>query len=172
MAMTTGLQGDIEDATSRTRPGPVKREDFCMGLPGLTMIGFGNDLPLMNDHCANHGIGVRLPFSPGRQGKGTFHIEVIRMAGGHRRLEEVEDFLRGEEFAMTFFFTAVFFRMIFLVIVFFAMVFLAIRFLTMRFLTMVFLAEDFFVTGFFLETGFVDLATAVRFSLITFFVER
>jgi hypothetical protein len=164
MAMATRLQGDIEDATPGTRPGQVKRENFCMGLPGLTMIGFGNDLSLIDDHSANHGIGVRLPFSPSCQGKGTFHVEMIRWEGGHRRLEEVEDFLRSEGLAVAFFFTAIFF-----VIVFLAMAFFSTAFLATAFLAMAFLAGVFFVTVFFLETGFVDLATAVRFLLITFF---
>lgn len=174
MAMATGLQGDIEDATPGTRPGPMKRENFCMGLTCLTMIGFGNDLSLIDDHCANHGVGVRLPFPSRCQGKGTFHIEVIRWESGHRRFEEVEDFLRGEGLAVDLFFTVIFFVIVFLGITFFAdvfftMVFLATAFLAIAFFTMAFLAGAFFVTVSFLETGFVDLATAVCFLLITFF---
>ena len=147
MAMTTGLQGDIEHAASRTRPSSMKRENFCMRMPCLTMIRFGHDLSLIDDHCAYHGVGIRFPFSPSRQEKGTFHVEMIRVDGGHRLLEEVEDFLRGADFAFDFFFTNVF-------------------------ITMDFLAGDFFVTVFFLETGLVDLTATTRFFRIAFFEER
>ena len=162
MDMTTGLQGDIEHAASRTRPGSVQRENFCMWLPCLAMIGFGNDMSLIDDHCANHGVWIRLPFSTNRQEKGTFHVEMIRVDGGHRRLEEIGDFLRDAGFDGDFFFTDVC-----LVIFFLAIVFLAIVFFTI-----VFLAGDFFVTVFFLETGFVDLAAVTRFLLITFLEKR
>ena len=147
MAMTTGLQGDIEHAASRTWPSLMKGENFCMGLPCLMMIGFGHDLSLIDDHCAYHGVGIRFPFSPSRQGKGTFHVSVIRVDGDHRLLEEIGDFLRDPDFNGDFFFTDVFF-------------------------TMDFLAGDFFVTIFFLETSLVDLATATRFFLVAFPEER
>ncbi len=123
MAMTTGLQGDIEHATSRTWPGSMKRENFCMRMPCLTMIRFGNDLSLLDDHCAYHGVGIRYSFSPSRQGKGTFHVEMIRVDGGHRLLEEVEDFLRGADFAINFFFTVGFLDVAFLTGDFFVAVF-------------------------------------------------
>jgi hypothetical protein len=125
----------------------VKRQNFCVGLSCLTMIGFGNDTPLIDDHRANHRVGIRLPLSPGRQRKGTFHVETIRLGGGHRLFEEVGDFLRGADFDVAFFFTDVFLRI-------------------------VLSAGIVFVTVFFLETFLVDLAIDVRFFLVAFPEER
>ena len=125
----------------------MKCQDFRMGLPGLMMIGFAYDAALIDDHRAHHGVGVRLPFSPSRQGKGTFHVKTIRWDGGHRRVEEVEDFLRGTDFAIDFFFPA-------------------------GFLAIVFLVVGFFVLAFFLATGFVDLVVVACFFLVDFLAER
>ena len=157
MTMTTGLQGDIEHTTPRTRPGSVKSQNFCMGLSSLMMIGFAHDVPLTDDHRTNHGIGIRLPFSPGCQGKGTFHVDLIRIDGGHRLFEEVGNFLRGADFDVDFFFAAVG---------------LAIVFLAMVFLAMGFFSGDIFVTVFFLEPFLFEFAIASRFFPFAFLEER
>ena len=111
------------------------------------MIGFAYDPTLIDNHCANHRVGIRLSLSPNRQRKGTFHVETIRLDGGHRLFEEVGDFLRGGDFDVAFFFTEAFF-------------------------VMVFLAEDFFVAVFFLETFLIALTAVGRFFLVAFPEER
>jgi hypothetical protein len=155
--MATGLQGDIEHATPRTRSGSVKSQNFCMGLSCLMMIGFAHDVPLTDDHRTNHGVGIRLPFSPSCQGKGAFHVDLIRRDGDHRLFEEVGNFLRGADFDVDFFFTALGFVSAFLAIVFFAMGFFT---------------EDIFVTVFFLETFLFEFAIVIRFFSFAFLEER
>ena len=68
---------------------------------------------------------------------------MIRLDGRHRRFEDVDDFLRGADFDVTFFFSTVFFatdffRMVFLAAAFFAMGFFAIGFFEGAFFVMVF----------------------------------
>ena len=108
------------------------------------MISFTHDSALVDNHRTNQRVRARLPFSPSSKGKGTRHVEMSRFDGGHRRFEEVEDFLRGIDLGTTFFFTA-------------------------DFLAMVFLVVAFFMRVFFLTTGFVDLAIVVCFFLIDVF---
>ncbi len=93
---------------------------------------------------------------------------MIRVDGGHRRLEEVEDFLRGVDFVIDFFFTGVF-----LVTVFLMTEFLVTAFLLTVFVAVVFLAGDFFVTGFFVTTAFARFVVELCFFLVdVFFTER
>jgi hypothetical protein len=51
----------------------MKRENFCMRLTGLSMISFSDDLPILDNDGANHGIGTRAPFPSGSQRKGSLH---------------------------------------------------------------------------------------------------
>jgi hypothetical protein len=118
-----------------------------MRLSGLMMIGFSNNPSLIHNHRTHHGIGACFPYPPSRQGKGTFHVKAIRWDGGHRRFEEVEDFLRSVAFATDFFFAAVFLANVFLVVVFFLLVF-------------------------FLDTAFVDLIVVARFFPVNVLLER
>ena len=111
------------------------------------MIGFGNDTPLIDDHRANHRVGVRFPFPTSRQRKGTLHVETIRLDRGHRLFEEIGDFLRGADLDVAFFLADVFF-------------------------TIVFLAETLFVTVFFLDMVREDLAEPVGCFLTAFLEER
>jgi hypothetical protein len=44
-----------------------------MRLARLTVVGFSDDLTILDDHGTNHGIGARAPFPFGREGKGSLH---------------------------------------------------------------------------------------------------
>jgi hypothetical protein len=51
----------------------MKRKNFRMRLTRLAMIGFADDMPMVDDHGANHGIGTGAPFPFCSKGKGSLH---------------------------------------------------------------------------------------------------
>jgi hypothetical protein len=51
----------------------MERMNFRMRLARLAVPGFADDMPMLNDHGANHGIGAGAPFPFCREGKGSLH---------------------------------------------------------------------------------------------------
>jgi hypothetical protein len=51
----------------------MERKNFGMRFTRLSMIGFADDLPVVDDDGSNHGIGTRAPFPFCREGKGSLH---------------------------------------------------------------------------------------------------
>jgi hypothetical protein len=55
----------------------MERENFRMRLTRLVVPGFADDMPMLNDHSANHGIGTGAPFPFSCKGKGPLHVRDI-----------------------------------------------------------------------------------------------
>jgi hypothetical protein len=55
----------------------MERKNFRMRVTRLAMPGFADNMPMIDDHGANHGIGTGAPSPFSRKGKGSLHVRNI-----------------------------------------------------------------------------------------------